>query len=303
MASEEFEALRAQMAAAPPPPADETLADQRARIDRTMSALPLAEGVTATQLDADGVVVVECVAEGSAPGPTLLYAHGGGFRLVSAAAYRSYGSHLAAAVGGRVVLVDYRLAPEHPFPVALDDMLGAYRWLLSGGTEAADVVVAGDSAGGNLAAATVLALAATGEPAPAGVVCCCPWVDLTNEAESYATNAELDGLFSLAAATEAADMYLGPDGDRTDPLVSPVFGDWGGAPPLLIQASAAEVLVDDAARLARVAGDAGVEVTHHVYPEMPHVWQISYPAFPEAVAAVDEIAGFVRTVVGPRPAT
>lgn len=295
MASNEFHALQERLAAAPPPPADETLVEQRARIEANLSALPVAEGVTATAHDAGGVGVIECVPDGGAS-TTILYAHGGGFRLVSALGYRSYGSLLAAATGATVLLVDYRLAPEHPFPAALDDMRVALRWLRARTNAPDSIVVAGDSAGGNLAAAVVLGQLADGEPLVNGTVCCSPWADLTNSGDSYGANGEFDKLFSHAQATEATAMYVPADVAPTEPLVSPVFGSWGGAPPMLIQASEHEVLRDDATRLADVAGAAGVDVTLSIYPEMPHVWPVSYPAFPEAVAAVEEIAAFVRRV-------
>ena len=156
-------------------------------------------------------------------------------------------------------------------------------------------MVAGDSAGGGLVASLVLVARAEGLPLPAGVVCSSPWADLTVSAASYETNADTDRLFSHESATTAAATYL--DGhDPSDPLVSPVFGDWTGGPPMLVQVGDVEVLLDDALRLAARAHDAGVDVTLHVEPEMPHIWPMSYPAFPEAVAAVDEIAAFVHRV-------
>ena len=226
--------------------------------------------------------------------------HGGGFRIASALAYRAYSSHLAAVIGARVVTIDYRLAPEHPYPAALEDVVCAYRALLDDGVASSRLVVAGDSAGGGLVASLVLAARAEALPLPAGVVCSSPWVDLTVRAASYETNADTDRLFSLESATTAAATYL--DGhDPADPLVSPVFGDWTGAPPMLVQVGDVEVLLDDALRLAARASDAGVDVTLHVEPEMPHIWPMSYPAFPEAVDAVEEIAAFVRRVTGAGP--
>jgi acetyl esterase/lipase len=298
MASEQFRALAERMAAAPPPPPDETLAQQRARIDTTMSGLPLADGVTAVERTVGGVPAIECRPDGdSGSGPVVLYLHGGGFRIASALAYRAYASHLARVSGARVVVIDYRLAPEHPFPAALDDTVSAYVALLAEVAGPGDVVVAGDSAGGGLAASLVLAAQGRGLPLPAGIVCCSPWVDLTVTAASYTTNASTDRLFSRESATTAAAMYLAGH-DPTDPLASPARGDWTGAPPLLIQVGDIEVLLDDAHALADRARDAGVDVTLHVEPEMPHIWPMSYPAFPEAVSAVDEIADFVRRVTG-----
>lgn len=300
MASPEFHALAERMAAAPPPPPDETLPEQRARIDATLSQLPVAEGVVAEPVVVGGVAGIECrPATWSAAAPTVLYLHGGGFRTASALAYRSYLSHLAAVTASRLVAIDYRLAPEHPYPAALDDTLSAYRGLLDDGVPATSLVVAGDSAGGGLAASLALRARAEGLAAPAGVVCCSPWVDLTVTAGSYTTNADVDRLFSRASATAAAEGYLAGH-DPADPLVSPVLGDWTGGPPMLVMVGDVEVLLDDALRLAARAADAGVDVTLHVEPEMPHIWPMSYPAFPEAVAAVDEIAAFVRRVTADR---
>ena len=291
MPSKEFQAYADRLAQAPPPPDD--LQERRARMEAAMGQIPLAEGVTAEVVDAGGVPAVVCTP--AEPAATLLYFHGGGYRMGSATVYRAYGSHLATATGARTVVVDYRLAPEHPFPAAVDDAVAAYRWLLDQGTPPASIVIGGDSAGGGLTAALLLAAREKGLPLPAGGVCLSPWVDLRNQAPTYIANAETDRMFSKASADEAAGLYLG-DQDPAQPLASPVLGDWHGMPPLLIQVGGIEVLLDDAHALANVAGTAGVDVDLHVYDEMPHVWQMGYPAFPEAVEAVDEIAAFVRRV-------
>jgi len=293
MASEEFQAFQAAAASRPVPPPPASLDELRQRIDGAMGGLPLAEGTEAVDVDAGGVPAIEVrPVDLAADAPVLVYLHGGGFRLASALAYRSYGSHLAKVLGGRVLLVEYRLAPEHPYPAALDDTFAAYRWVLGSGTDPGRVAVAGDSAGGGLAASLALRALADG-PGPAAVVCCSPWVDLTVTAETYTSNAATDTMFSRTAAGEGSALYLG-DHDRTDPLVSPIFGDWTGGAPLLIQVGSVEVLLDDAKRLTEVAKGAGVDVTLHVYDDMPHVWQMNYPAFPEAVAAVEEMAAFIR---------
>ncbi len=303
MASDEFHALAERMAAAPAPPPDETLSEQRARIDAAMSQIPLAGGTVALEGTIGGVPAIECRREPDpsadrGPRPVVLYVHGGGFRIASALAYRAYSSHLAAVIGARIVTIDYRLAPEHPYPAALEDVVAAYRALLDEGVPSSRLVVAGDSAGGGLVASMALIARTEGLPRPAGVVCCSPWADLTVTAASYETNATTDRLFSHESAAAAAAMYLSGH-DPLDPLVSPVFGDWEGGPPMLVQVGDVEVLLDDALRLAARAHDAGVDVTLHVEPEMPHIWPMSYPAFPEAVAAVEEIAAFVHRVTGP----
>jgi len=295
MASKEFHAMQEAMAARPVPPPPADIAEQRSRIDEAMAQMPLAEGTVAEPFVRSGVPGIECrpvdVADNA---PIVLYFHGGGFRIASALAYRSYGSHLAAVLGARVLLVEYRLAPENKFPKAVDDCFTVWESLLAEGIDTGRIVIAGDSAGGGLAASVTMHALADGV-LPAGVICCSPWVDLTVTADTYDTNAESDKLFSRTSAEEAAPAYLG-SADPMNPIASPLFGDWDGAPPLLILVGDAEVLLDDSRKLADVAKAAGVDVTLSIYPEMPHIWTMSYPAFPEAVEGVTEIAEFVARV-------
>jgi len=295
MASKEFHAMQEAMAARPVPPPPSDIAEQRSRIDEAMAQMPLAEGTVAEPFVRGGVPGIECrpvdVADNA---PIVLYFHGGGFRIASALAYRSYGSHLAAVLGARVLLVEYRLAPEHKFPKAVDDCFVVWESLLAEGIDTGRIVIAGDSAGGGLAASVTMHALADGV-LPAGVICCSPWVDLTITADTYDTNAESDKLFSRTSAEEAAPAYLG-GADPMHPIASPLFGDWDGAPPLLILVGDAEVLLDDSRKLADVAKAAGVDVTLSIYPEMPHIWTMSYPAFPEAVEGVTEMAEFVARV-------
>lgn len=295
MASKEFHAMQEAMAARPVPPPPADIAEQRSRIDEAMAQMPLAEGTIAEPFVRNGVPGIECrPVELADNAPILLYFHGGGFRIASALAYRSYGSHLAAVLGARVLLVEYRLAPEHKFPKAVDDCFTVWESLLAEGIDTGRIVIAGDSAGGGLAASVTMHALADGV-LPAGVICCSPWVDLTITADTYDTNAESDKLFSRTSAEEAAPAYLG-GADPMNPIASPLFGDWDGAPPLLILVGDAEVLLDDSRKLADVAKAAGVDVTLSVYPEMPHIWTMSYPAFPEAVEGVTEMAEFVARV-------
>jgi len=295
MASKEFHAMQEAMAARPVPPPPADIAEQRSRIDEAMAQMPLAEGTVSEPFVRSGVAGIECrPVELADNAPILLYFHGGGFRIASALAYRSYGSHLAAVLGARVLLVEYRLAPEHKFPKAVDDCFAVWESLLAEGIDTGRIVIAGDSAGGGLAASVTMHALADGV-LPAGVICCSPWVDLTITADTYDTNAESDKLFSRTSAEEAAPAYLG-GADPMNPIASPLFGDWDGAPPLLILVGDAEVLLDDSRKLADVAKAAGVDVTLSIYPEMPHIWTMSYPAFPEAVEGVTEMAEFVARV-------
>ena len=295
MASKEFHAVQEAMAARPVPPPPADIAEQRSRIDEAMAQIPLAEGTVSEPFVRSGVAGIECrPVELADNAPIVLYFHGGGFRIASALAYRSYGSHLAAVLGARVLLVEYRLAPEHKFPKAVDDCFAVWESLLAEGIDTGRIVIAGDSAGGGLAASVTMHALADGV-LPAGVICCSPWVDLTITADTYDTNAESDKLFSRTSAEEAAPAYLG-GADPMNPIASPLFGDWDGAPPLLILVGDAEVLLDDSRKLADVAKAAGVDVTLSIYPEMPHIWTMSYPAFPEAVEGVTEMAEFVSRV-------
>jgi acetyl esterase/lipase len=188
--------------------------------------------------------------------------------------------------------VDYRLAPEHAFPAAADDGLAAYRALLESGTDPRDLVLAGDSAGGGLSLATLLAARAAGLPQPAAVVLFSPWVDLTLDGASMTSKADADPIFTEAALRSFAELYV-PSGDRSHPLASPLFADLAGLPPLLVQVGSDELLLDDAVRLAAHAGAADVAVTLDIGPNLPHVFQLNYGRLDEADAALDRAARFL----------
>jgi monoterpene epsilon-lactone hydrolase len=209
--------------------------------------------------------------------------------------------HLAAAIaraaGTRALLLDYRLAPEHPFPAALEDAVAAYQWVLAQGIAPERVVVAGDSAGGGLTMATLLTLRDRGLPRPAGGVCISPWVDLTNSAESYVTKAAVDPIVTRDGIEGMTQAYVG-GGDRKAPLVSPLYADLRNLPPLLVQVGSDEVLLDDARGLGQRAKAAGVDVTVEEWPSMVHVWHWFLPMLDEAERAIDVIGRFVRRVHG-----
>lgn len=298
MPSAEFVEFQQKMAAAPVPPPPASIQELRERIENAMGNLPLAEGTSAEEVDAHGVFSILCTRDGGEDDPWLVYFHGGGFRICSARAYRAHGSQLAKACQARVLLVDYRLAPEHPFPAAVEDAVRAYRWVLDQGVDPARIVAGGDSAGGGLTASLLLAAKQQGLPLLAGGILLSAWLDLTNEADSYERNASTDMLFGKSSAVEAAELYLQGQ-DPRDPLASPRFADWAGMPPLLVLNGSIECLADDSDRITETARAAGVDVTHTVYEGMPHVWQTNYPAFPEAVQAVEEMAAFIARVTHP----
>jgi acetyl esterase/lipase len=228
-----------------------------------------------------------------APMRTILYCHGGGYYFCSPASHRPLVFALAARSGARTFSLDYRLAPEHPFPAALDDALAAYRQLVADGTPADSIVIAGDSAGGGLALAALVALRDAGDPLPAAGVLFSPWTDLAATGGTIESNDGIDPMFCGAAIGRAAQFYVG-DADPTHPYLSPVYADLSGLPPLLIQASSTEVLLDDARRVAERARAAGVAVQCEIWPSMPHVWQLWTPFVPEAKRALERAARFVR---------
>jgi monoterpene epsilon-lactone hydrolase len=223
----------------------------------------------------------------------VLYLHGGGYVIGSPSSHRHLAAAIARAAGVQALLLDYRLAPEHPFPAALDDALAAYQWLQTQGVAANRIIVAGDSAGGGLTMATLLALRDRKLPRPAGGVCISPWVDLTCSGASYATRASADPIVTRDGIEMMAQAYVG-NGDRKAPLVSPLFADLHDLPPLLIQVGSDEVLLDDALLLGRRALAAGVTVKVEEWPAMVHVWHWFLSMLDEADRAVASIGDFVR---------
>ena len=226
----------------------------------------------------------------------ILYLHGGGYFFCSPATHRPITLGMAAGADARVLAPRYRLAPEHRFPAAVEDATAAYRGLLATGTPAERIVIGGDSAGGGLALATLLSLREAGVALPAGAVLFSPWTDLAATGESLVTNDKSDVMFYGRGLGRGARLYLG-DTPADHPLASPLYADLRGLPPLFIQASDSEVLLDDSVRLAAKAEAAGTTVRFKAWRRLPHVWQIFSPFLPEARAALAETAGFIRSVV------
>ena len=200
-----------------------------------------------------------------------------------------------------MLVPDYRLAPEHPFPAALEDALACYRWLLSRGSAAREIALAGDSAGGGLALAALLALKDAGEPLPAAAACLAPWTDLAATGDSVRSNSEADAWVYGDAVAAGAGLYLG-NTPATHPLASPLYGELRGLPPLLIHVSDSELLRDDGLRLAERARRAGVPVRLRMWRDLPHVWQGFVPFIPEARESLEEIAAFLAAPRSPAPA-
>lgn len=223
----------------------------------------------------------------------LLYIHGGGFVAGRPANHRQLTWRLAAKTNTPVYAIDYRLAPEHPFPAALDDALIAYRTLLDKGVEPHRLGVAGDSAGGNLTLALALKLKEEGLPQPGALVCLSPVTDLAEPAPSHISNMDSDAMFDSSIFNSVPETYC-PDGDVMNPLVSPLRGDVSGLPPTLIQCSGAEMLRDDSIRMAERMKQAGVDVKLEVWPKVFHVWQVAADVLPEGRKAIDNIAAFLN---------
>jgi acetyl esterase/lipase len=223
----------------------------------------------------------------------LLYLHGGGFVMCSPWTHGPTAVAIARAAGVRALLPDYRLAPEHPFPAALDDCLAVYRWLLAEGVAPEKIVIGGDSAGGNLALATLLSLRDAGLPMPAGAICLSPATDMTASGESFRTHAGDEVLLTVPFCRAVGPMYCGQT-PPTAPLVSPLFGDLRGLPPLLVHVGTRELLLDDSVRLAERARAAGVDVTLKIWEGLWHAFQL-FAVFPEARQAIAELGAFVRT--------
>ncbi|MFD5666122.1 alpha/beta hydrolase [Streptomyces anthocyanicus] len=296
MSRHQRDALDALLRSAPRAETPPTPEEQREGFAAALTR-PAPDGVVSRRTVLGGRPALELDPD-TASGPgRLLYLHGGGYLAGSPDTHAGLAGELARRAGLRAVSVDYRLAPEHPFPAAVDDGLAAYRELLSTGTDPQDLVLAGDSAGGGLGIATLLAAREAGLPQPAAVALFSPWVDLTLTGGSIRSKEGADPIFTEADVRAYADLYVGA-GDRAAPLASPVFADLAGLPPLLVQAGANEVLLDDAVRLAGRAGADDVEVTLEVGPGLPHVYQLHYGRLEEADAALDRAARFLTAHLG-----
>ncbi|MGH9845534.1 MAG: alpha/beta hydrolase [Blastocatellia bacterium] len=270
------------------------LPELRVLFDSLGQRFPIPPETTIDPLTANGVKAEWVCAAGASRERALLYLHGGGYVMGSPGGYRHLTGALSRAAGAAVLALDYRLAPEHPFPAAIDDAVSAYRWLLDQGSLPARTVIAGDSGGGGLTMATLLALRDRELPMPAAACCNSPWVDLTITAGSYTSKAAVDPLVSAGMLSGMAVAYLNGAGAKT-PLASPLFADLSGLPPLLIQVGEDEVLLDDSRRLAERVKEAGGDVTLEVWDGMIHVWHYFYPLLAEGSQAIARIGEFIKS--------
>jgi acetyl esterase/lipase len=264
----------------------------RAGMEERAKSFRPKEGVSFEPVDAGGVAA-EWAVPSNAEDRVLVYFHGGGYCCGSVTTHRVLVSFLAVACGARVLNVEYRLAPEHPYPAGIEDAVSAYRWLLSQNVPAARVAIAGDSAGGGLALAAMMRLRDAGDVLPASAVLLCPWTNLTLSGDSIASGAESELIARLPDLVRLKDWYLNGH-DPGDPFVSPIFADLSGLPPMLIHVGKADILIDDGRRVAERARAAGVDATLEEWDEMVHVWHSMAPILPEAREAIDTIGGFLR---------
>jgi epsilon-lactone hydrolase len=266
----------------------------RSAFEETMKRVPVAEDVEQRRTTVDGISTVEVTIRGADSSNVVLYFHGGVYVIGSAAASVPLVSELARRADTNAITVDYRLAPEHPFPAALEDARAAYERLLAQGVDPRRIAFAGESAGCGLAVATLLGLRDDGLPLPCGAFLMSPYVDLTLSGETLLTKQALDPTLTSDGLRIRVPEYVN-GADAADPRISPIFGDLRGLPPLLIQVGSHEILLSDALRLAARAATADVQVTLEVTPGVPHVFQGFAAMLDEGAAALDRAALFLKT--------
>jgi len=277
---------------------DPNIAVIRQRMDTLKFFIPNpAKGTKAIRLAAGGVPAVHVATPRSRHDCCILYLHGGAYVYGSPSHYRDFIWRIAAATAASVLCIDYRLAPEYPFPAAVDDAVSAYRWLLAEGTSPRRMAIMGDSAGGGLTFGTLLKLRDERIPLPAAAVALSPWTDLALTGETFQRNARADPMLNPDQARVFADCYLA-GADPRHPYASPLYGNPEGLPPSLIQVGADEILRDDAERIADRLRAAGCAVELEIWPRMPHVWQFFARFVPEGRQAIERIGDFVQERLG-----
>jgi epsilon-lactone hydrolase len=267
--------------------------EMRPVLERLFKEFPSAPQVKCEPVSAGGVKAEWITAPNAAADRAILYLHGGGYIMGSIDTHRELIARLSKAAQARILALDYRLAPEHAFPAPVEDTTAAYRWMLAQGLKASRIAVAGDSAGGGLTVAALVAFREAGLPMPAAGIPISPWVDLEAIGESMKSRASQDPIVRPEMIREIASVYLAGQNPRS-PLAAPLYADLHGLPPLLIHVGDAEALLDDSRRLADRAKAAGVNVTLEVWPEMPHVWHLFAHFLPEGQRAIDRAGEFVR---------
>ncbi|MFO7962828.1 MAG: alpha/beta hydrolase [Desulfobacterales bacterium] len=276
-----------------PPREEMDIVQMRTDMENAALLQTIPEGIVFSPVDAADVPAEWIIPEDALSDPVILYLHGGGYVMGSINTHRAMVARIAAASKCRALLIDYRLAPENPFPAAVEDATSAYRWLVNDLTISPEsIAFAGDSAGGGLALSTVMNLKESSIALPAAIVCISAWADLAMTGESLDSKAEIDPMVKREGAAEMAKVYLAGADPRT-PLASPLYGDFSGFPPMLIQVGTAEVLLDDSVRLADKAKKAGVDVAFNPWPDMIHVWHAFADILPEAKEAIKAIGDYI----------
>jgi monoterpene epsilon-lactone hydrolase len=286
----EIDAIRALLGSKPRPVG---WSERRQRIDEVGSVWPVADDVTCEAVDCDGVPGEWSQVAGSDPSRVLLFFHGGGYCSGSILSHRRMVTEAGRAARMRTLAIGYRLAPEHPYPAAHEDAMAAWRFLRRQGIAAENIVVGGDSAGGNLTITLINRLRAAGEALPACAWLISPWTDLTMSGATLGTKDTVDPLIHKAYLEELADAYAA-SADRKDPLISPLFADLHGFPPTLIQVGSAETLLADATRFAAAAGAADVDVTLEIWPHMIHAWPLWNAKLEDGRRALVSAGEFIR---------
>ena len=290
MGDTEIGALRAKLASRV---RSDDYRQRRKDMDAGFSQYAIARDVTVEPVTANGVRAEWTSTPQDSRDAALLYVHGGGYVIGSLASHRHLVSEAGRAARAWALALDYRLAPEHAFPAAVEDAVSGYRYLLSRGIRPGHIAIAGDSAGGGLVIAAMLAIREAGLSQPACGWCISPWVDMEGIGESMSAKAEADPMVQKAGLLEMAKLYLG-GADPRSPLAAPIYADLKGLAPLLIQVGATETLLDDAIRLAKVAGAADVRVDLQVWPEMVHVWHLFHPELKAGRRAIEAGGAFVH---------
>jgi len=292
MTDTEIGALRAKLAARP---RSDDYRQRRKDIDSRGLEYGLAPDVAVEQTNANGVRAEWNSTPSAARDAVLLYLHGGGFVIGSLDSHRHLVSEAGRAAKALTLALDYRLAPEHPFPAAVEDAVAGYRFLLARGYKPERVTIAGDSAGGGLVVSAMIAIRDAGLPQPACGWCISPWVDLEALGETMSTKASADPTVQKAGILDMARLYLNGADPRL-PLAAPIYANLAGLAPLLIQVGAMETLLDDAIRLAKIAGASDVRVDLQIWPEMIHVWHLFHPELKAGLRAIEQGGSFVRAI-------
>jgi epsilon-lactone hydrolase len=300
MATPEFHRLVERMRQRRPA-APQTIEELRAGMEEIGRKFAPPKDIVFTRVDAGGVPAEWAEPPHAEPGRAILYLHGGGYGIGSVASHRHLVGKLAKASTVRILSLDYRLAPEHPFPAAVEDAVAAARWLLRQGVRPEHLVFAGDSAGGGLAIAACLALRDAGDKLPAALVCMSPLTDLAKTGESMRSRVALDPMVTPQSSAAYARRYVGENGDLMAPLASPLYADLHGLPPMLILVGTAEVLLDDSTRIAERASAAGVDVELQVWEEMIHIWPYFADIIPEGREAIERMGTYIRRRTGDVP--